>query len=577
MKIKYKLMLAMLGMMLILFVFNGYSMLNTTYSEMLQEKTVVFAELVSQTLRSFETVSDNIEYGFFDFFRTEGVGNILWQVKTPGQKDAQLRMKLTTLKTTQGTYVEEACIVDLEGEFCFPLRWPENEKEAFRNAFAALPLDNDVQWYADEQGNLFLCRTIYTLVPYEPQGYLLGRLDVPHLRSLTGMDSMQDGMVTVLDRKGRQLFTGRDETEAPVALFAPDTPKGEWICVQDHDEKVWSLAMTTRRGEWNICFAIPEKDMMARYYRIQKNLFITYGVLIVMGALLALIFSKSMTRNISHLMNSINHIHKSGIKGPVSVEVNGHDEIAELAQKYNWLLSYINSIHQAEYDLLELKYRFIQSQISPHFISNILSSITSYSFMGDTDKMESLCIKTSKYLKNNLVVSDQRFIPMRKEINNVHEYVEIYRLTSAMNVEFTSSCPPEAEKLNILSMLLQPLVENALLHAMNCEADHCFIVEVEVAINSERPYVTVRDNGCGIDQEVVCRVEKIKSEVNSVIQESSGFGIGAVIRRLSLQYGNDYTFDIHCPPEGGTEIVISFPNSGEYDDQDKDDAMKSVS
>ena len=156
MKIKYKLMLAMLGMMLILFVFNGYSMLNTTYSEMLQEKTVVFAELVSQTLRSFETVSDNIEYGFFDFFRTEGVGNILWQVKTPGQKDAQLRMKLTTLKTTQGTYVEEACIVDLEGEFCFPLRWPENEKEAFRNAFAALPLDNDVQWYADEQGNLFL-------------------------------------------------------------------------------------------------------------------------------------------------------------------------------------------------------------------------------------------------------------------------------------------------------------------------------------------------------------------------------------------------------------------------------------
>jgi HAMP domain-containing protein len=244
--------------------------------------------------------------------------------------------------------VEEACIVDLEGEFCFPLRWPENEKEAFRNAFAALPLDNDVQWYADEQGNLFLCRTIYTLAPYEPQGYLLGRLDVPHLRSLTGMDSMQDGMVTVLDRKGRQLFTGRDETEAPVALFAPDTPKGEWICVQDHDEKVWSLAMTTRRGEWNICFAIPEKDMMARYYRIQKNLFITYGVLIVMGALLALIFSKSMTRNISHLMNSINHIHKSGIKGPVSVEVNGHDEIAELAQKYNWLLSYINSSHQAE-------------------------------------------------------------------------------------------------------------------------------------------------------------------------------------------------------------------------------------
>ena len=130
MKIKYKLMLAMLGMMVILFIFNGYSTLKTTYSEMFQEKCVVFDELASQSLRSFETISDNVEYSFFDFFRTEGVGNILSQVRIPGQKDAQLRMKLTTLLTTQGSYVDEACIVDLEGEFCFPARSREADKEA---------------------------------------------------------------------------------------------------------------------------------------------------------------------------------------------------------------------------------------------------------------------------------------------------------------------------------------------------------------------------------------------------------------------------------------------------------------
>jgi len=559
MKIKYKLMLAMLGMMLILFLFNGFSMLNSTYSEMIQEKTAVFDELVNQALRAFENVSDNVEYGFFDFFRTEGVGNILSQVKIPGQKDAQLRMKLTTFLTTQGSYVEEACIIDLEGEFCFPVRCRENEKEAFRHAFASLDKDGDVQWYLDEAGRLFLCRTIYTLAPYAPQGYLLGRLNTAHLRSLTGMDISQDGLFLMLDRKGELLFASKDLQQEEMYCDACEIPLNEWTELQNERGSLWALRKTTRREDWGICFTIPEKVMMARFYRIERNLFATYGILIVLGAGLALVFSRSMTRNISHLMHSINRIHQTGIKGPVAVEVKGRDEIAELAKKYNWLLSYINHIHQAEYDLLELKYRFIQAQISPHFISNILSSISSYSIMGDTEKMESLCIRTSKYLKNNLSVSEQRFISMKQEISNVQEYVEIYRLIGAMEVEFVSSCPPEAEQLSILSMLLQPLAENALLHATNGYAEHHFVVGVDIAVREGRPYVTVRDNGCGISQDVISRVEKIKTEDHSMMQESSGFGLEAVIRRLNLQYGNDYTFEILCPAEGGTEIVISFP------------------
>lgn len=559
MKIKYKLMLAILGVIIILFFFNGYSMLHTTYSEMFNEKCLIFSELTDQVLRSFEMVSDNIEYSFFDFFRTEGVGNILSQVKTPGHKNAQLRMKLITLLSTQSGYLEDACIVDMKGEICFSAHCSESEKKAFRQAFAVLNPSRDVQWHANGEGRLYMCRTIYTLVPYVPQGYLLGRLNVDSLRSLTGMNATQDGMFVILDQEKELLFASRDVVEPLYWKIPFDMPEDKWISRQSEKDMIWSFHMTSNSNNWSICFNIPEQIIMASYYRIRQNLFVTYGLLIVLGTILALLFSKSITQNISYLMTSINRIHDSGIKEPISVEVKGNDEIAELAKKYNWLFKYINSIHQAEYDLLELKYRFIQAQINPHFISNILSSISSYSIMGNMEKMESLCIKVSKYLKNNLRVSEQRFISIKQEISNLREYVDIYCLIYPIDVNFVFTILPEADKMSILSMLLQPLVENSLLHATNYESGHHFVVGVNVSIKDDRVCVEVYDNGCGISPHVIRNIEKMKSEDNSINQDSNGFGITAVIRRLNLQYGRDYTFEIHCPLEGGTRIVILYP------------------
>ena len=561
MRLKYKLLLTMVGMSLFLFAFSAISSLNTIYGEMHDDKHTMLSALLTQDLRSFENAADEVAFYYFDICKTEGIGNIMALEKSIVKKRVQLQMKLRNIISNSTNYIEDACIVDSDEVFYFSPLSSLADRQTFQNIYeqSVRSSDRDVIWISENGNQVYLCRTIYTMVPYQPRGYLLGRLNMDSLRSRSGMEMAEKGTVLVLRNNQNVLFASEELT----SLIQWQT----YISATANAADIWSEHSTgsqplhiyrthTKSNDWGIMMIIPENSMMHTYQIIQQKVISAHGLMIALSILLSLFFSRTMTRNIQHLIHSINHVHENTTKG--LIEVKGHDEIAELANKYNGLLSYINEIHQAEYDLLELKYRFIQAQISPHFMSNILSSIASYSIMGNSIQVEDLCIKTSHYLRNNLVIGDRRFIRIDEELKNVQEYIEIYQMISSVEVHFQRDCPQELEEMNILSMLLQPLVENALLYAANPYAGSEQLIGIRVCRQEDRLCVEVYDNGCGMDPEVLSRIENIKKDVPDGAL-SPGFGIGAVIRRLHLQYKRDYTFDVLTQKNQGTRIFISFP------------------
>ncbi len=558
MKIKYKLMLAMLAMALILFTLNGFTVLENVYREIKQEKSTVYTELIEQALRSFENISDDVEYYYFDACKEEGIGNILTLEKSVEQKKTQLRLKLNNLINNNSSYLVDACIVDLDDNYYFSQRSTTEQKAAFIAVYEDGMRGQETKWYAFKD-TVYLCRAVYTLAPYVKRGYLVGQINIEYLRSMLGVENISEGAFLVLADNSEPLFGSTESvsTTQLQQLFAlTENSYGTWLELDTEMDRLLTNRIVTRRGDWAILFAVSHSVMMARYFSILHGIVIAYILLIALAVLLSLLFSRGITKNISDLMVSINRIHDESLD--LKIVVRGHDEVAELAKKYNWLLDYIRGIHRSEYELLELKYRFIQSQISPHFISNILSSISSYSMMGKSDQMEELCIKTSRYLKNNLRVDERRFTTLRDEINSVSEYVEIYRMISASDLEFICECAPEDEELEILSMLLQPLVENAVLHAFSCSDARMYKVTVRAHTENGWLFMGVGDNGCGMKDETLKRIERIKADsLNGV--DPTGFGIGAVIRRLQLQYGDNYVLEVATKPDEGTVIRIGFP------------------
>ncbi len=562
MKIKYKLLLAMVGMSLFLFVFSAAFSLKTIYSEMYEEKHNMLSELLTQNLISFEKATDEVAFYFFDICKTEGIGNIMALEKSNENKTVQLQIKLRNIISNGSNFLEDACIVDNDGVFYYSMLSETEDRQNFQKVFSEniLSSNRDVFWVSENGNQVFFCRTIYTMVPYQSRGYLLGRLNMEYLRSRAGMDRDESSTILIL-RNNAILFASKYlSADVQWDTYVSDTidKLKIWSTFKVNSQTMQFYRTNANLKNWAIMMIVPEKAMMYTYGIIERKVIAAHGLMIFLSILLSLIFSRTMTQKIHHLICSINQVQNNTTQG--LIEVKGHDEITELANKYNDLFSYINEIHQTEYDLLELKYRFIQAQISPHFMSNILSSIASYSLMGNSLQVEELCIKTSQYLRKTLITSDKRFIKVSEELQNVQDYIEIYQMISSVNITFLRECPTEFENINILSMLLQPLVENAMLYAINPQLENGLIIGIRINQQEDRFCVEVFDNGRGMDPEVLAKIENMKKDIPDG-GLSSGFGIGAVIRRLHLQYKKNYSFDVLTQKNKGTRIRISFPSS----------------
>lgn len=557
MKLKYKLMLGMIALLLILFISNELVVLNNVQNEMKKDKYTVYGQMAKHVLHEFEQFTDNMEYSFFDFCKTESIANLLSSEKAAAQKRVQLRWKLDSFLSQHSESMDNVFILDLSSVCYFSSKTGQAEQEHLYSIANELMQKNDVYWFSIDD-EMYLSRAIYTFAPYVKKGYLIGKMNSDYIYSYTGMSVINDGVYCICSRENSFLFSYYND-EIIDQLFGSvtinDLSVDTWRETMKDGQVIQSFLSESKRGHWLLVFAIQNDAMMARYNSILRNTIYVFILLVVVGLIISLIISYGMTLSISRLIKSIRRIH-DGDNNEI-IRVKGHDEVAKLANQYNELLSYQAEVMKARYELLELQYRFIQSQISPHFMSNILSSISSYSLMGKAEQMDELCIKTSRYLKSRLRVGDQRFITMSEEMDSVEDYIEVFRLINVFPVRFERAYKPELNKIKILSIILQPLVENALIHAAEgCKEE--LLVSVEAAITNDYMQVSVIDNGCGMSDEILKKIGNIKAEQNDS-QSIGGFGIGAVIHRLRLQYGVNYDFEVETEIGKGTRINIRYP------------------
>jgi two-component system LytT family sensor kinase len=182
---------------------------------------------------------------------------------------------------------------------------------------------------------------------------------------------------------------------------------------------------------------------------------------------------------------------------------------------------------QATQALTELK--FLRSQVSPHFLFNVLTNLVSLA-RKKSDKLEPALIKLSELLRYMLYDTQGKKVTLQTEIEYLDNYLDLQRLRFGDDVDIDSQIEAEEEVLSyaIEPMLLIPFVENAFKHGVGY---------------SGRPGITLRLSvASGI---LTFEVKnKFEAEPENTKDESSGIGLGNVISRLNLLYRNKYTLVI---------------------------------
>ncbi|QIR26518.1 MULTISPECIES: sensor histidine kinase [Kluyvera] len=191
--------------------------------------------------------------------------------------------------------------------------------------------------------------------------------------------------------------------------------------------------------------------------------------------------------------------------------------------------------------------RALQSKINPHFLFNALNAISS-SIRLNPDTARQLIFNLSRYLRYNIELKDDEQIDIRRELYQIKDYIAIEqarfgdKLTVIYDIDDEVNCV-------IPSLLIQPLVENAIVHGIQ-RSKGKGVVTISIAESGNRVRIGVRDTGPGIDPQVIARVEANEMPGNKI-------GLLNVHHRVKLLYGEGLHIRRLDP---GTEIAFYIPN-----------------
>src|SRR5436309_447991 len=187
----------------------------------------------------------------------------------------------------------------------------------------------------------------------------------------------------------------------------------------------------------------------------------------------------------------------------------------------------------------------LTSQINPHFLFNTLNTVSSL-VRFDPDMARTVILKLSNILRRRLK-AQVHFSPLKQELEFVDDYLDIEVVRFGREkLQIRKEIEPEALDTVVPSMILQPLVENAIRHGIAPKIEGGTIT-LRAHRRNGRLRVEVADDGVGIPPEKQTGIYE------------SGIGISNVRERLKVLYGQEFSFDINSQPGKGTAIRLELP------------------
>lgn len=210
----------------------------------------------------------------------------------------------------------------------------------------------------------------------------------------------------------------------------------------------------------------------------------------------------------------------------------------------------------------------LQSQMNPHFLYNMLTIIKSMSRQNDATHIGLVCDYLVRMLRYNSDYNED-YVTMESEISHTQDYLELmkvrYEDMFEYQIELASGL--DTNMIEVPKLCLQPIVENCFQHGFKQTLPPWRLI-IHCRIHENRWYISVIDNGIGIQQEEIDRVYR---RINEFLENPSdklnqlkigGMGLINTIARFQLKYKQDITFEIKALENGGTRVVIG----GTYND-----------
>ncbi len=322
-------------------------------------------------------------------------------------------------------------------------------------------------------------------------------------------------------------------------------------------------SIRTPASGWRIVSRIPAYELQQQGLGVGPGILLLYGI----STCLLLLLICFCYFHIIRPLRLVDGFIRSSTKHPAQrLRLGRKDEIGTVSASLNRMLDIQQEMnakiqlsqkkmYETELSKKQAQIIAYQNQINPHFLYNTLECIRDMALYYEADSIAEITMALSFLFR--YAVKGNSIVTIAEEAEYIQEYAKIiaYRFMGKISIDI--SMDPDAAGKEMVKMLLQPLVENAVFHGLEQKAEDGLVdIRIESGKGGKICFA-VSDDGCGMSQE---RLKTLREEIQEP-GHSNRIGLANIYQRLRLFYGDSFSFQIESSLGDGTYVAISIPDT----------------
>ncbi|WP_171056521.1 cache domain-containing sensor histidine kinase [Paenibacillus sinopodophylli] len=421
------------------------------------------------------------------------------------------------------------------------------------NAEYTLVGTDEISVYSTRMNSIKVARRLYGLdnMSIQFSGVLTVDIGKDYFNSILSNSKPTSGSSTFIIDGNRNIILNSHQADMQAVFESGNAPFGTWSEAKVNPD----FLVTSEKMEqfnWTIVTLTPFSELNRELVSFRR---VIYTVMIICGIvalLMALLLSDNISYPIRKLVNSMKVVQRGNFD--ISLKYKRNDEFAYLFHSYTKMIheikELIDKLYISEVTQKEAELKALQAQINPHFLYNTLDSVNWMALELNAPNISTMVTSLSNFFRYSLSKGNT-IISIREEKMQVESYLIIQKIRFQEKLDYTIDFSNDILDCLSVKLILQPLVENAILHGINKKRGKGIIAITGIQSDSLIE-ITIRDNGAGADVE----------ELNSVLTDkksSTNFAIRNVNDRIKHYFGSEYGLNFSRNEDAGVTVTLRFP------------------
>jgi len=333
----------------------------------------------------------------------------------------------------------------------------------------------------------------------------------------------------------------------------PELPAASGIVSIDGDKYLYHSMKSESLG-WYLVDYMPLEEALVPITYGRNLMYLSIGLLLVLSTIAVLLLYRTVQIPVSRLVRGVSELKKGNFS--IRLQSTSQNEFDYLIRRFNEMAQEIQSLIETVYAnkilLRETTLKQLQSQINPHFLYNCLFYIKNMASLGETEAVKAMAVNLGEYFRYTTRV-EVPLVTLEEEIDIVSKYLSIQNLRND-RFHYEIQIPDGMKNLMIPKLLIQPVVENAIIHGVE-RSDRFGMIRILGEMKENECRVSVEDNGPGMTDEErrdLCR------KINQPLTEEIGCGLWNVHQRLIHQFKEGSGLEMDVAPSGGLKVCIKW-------------------